>query len=41
MSEGAIKTSIQLTACKNVSIRNNIFNTAWKPVVKIEKMEVK
>jgi len=41
MNPGSNKISMQLTACKNVSIQNNTFNTVWKPIINIEKMELK
>jgi len=39
LQEGTNKTSTQLNACKNVRIQNNIFNTAWKPVINLTNMK--
>ncbi len=36
-SEGN-NVSFQLTACENVRIQNNTFNTNWKPLITLDKM---
>ncbi len=38
MKPGSNKISIKLTACKNVNIQKNKFDTQWQPVVKIGNM---
>ena len=35
------KPSIKLTACTNVIVRNNLFNTSWKAIVNIESKNPK
>lgn len=37
MKAGANKASIHLEACRNVMIANNIFQTDWKPVIRLDK----
>jgi hypothetical protein len=38
MEPAGNKVSFQLTACKNVILQNNIFNTDWKPLIFLEMM---
>lgn len=38
MPQSSNKKSIQLTACKNVFIKGNVFNTGWQPAVNADKV---
>lgn len=39
LQPGTNKISVQLTACENVSIQKNKFNTDWRPSIKIENIK--